>query len=197
MVFSRILDDVLTNVINDVCYIDMRLGIPVTARKPALIRYGLEIVLLNGSEILFILIISLFLKKFSVTVICTVFYSWLRIHCGGYHCKSKGSCFVSYVLFFLCFVLCTDMGLNVLLYLLYVVSVFYIAVNAPVQHVLNPLSASEIRYNRNSTWFILSLSCAVFIFIPQYRIPALVAICFNAMMCFILKHSDDYLAEAD
>ena len=166
-------------------------------KELALIRYGLDVVLLNGSEILCILIISLFLKKFTVTLIYTVFYSWLRIHCGGYHCKNKGSCFVSYVLFFLCFVLCTDMELNVLLYLLYVVSVFYIAVNAPVQHILNPLSASEIRYNRNSTWFILSLSCAVFTLISQCRISVLFAVCFNAMMCFILKHSKNYLTEAD
>ena len=194
MVFSRILDDVLTNVINDVCYIDMRLGLPVTARKPALIRYGLEIVLLNGSEILDILIISLFLKKFSVTVICTVFYSWLRIHSGGYHCKSKGSCFVSYVLFFLCFVLCTDIKINALLY---AVSVFYIAVNAPLQHVLNPLSASEIRYNRRLTWFILVLSGAVLSFIPQYRIPVLSAVFFKCNDVFILKHSNDCLPEAD
>ncbi|MCR4950363.1 MAG: accessory gene regulator B family protein, partial [Solobacterium sp.] len=60
-------------------------------KEIVLIRYGLDVVLLNGSEILCILIISLFLKKFAVTVIYTVFYSWLRIHCGGYHCKSKGS----------------------------------------------------------------------------------------------------------
>ncbi|MCR4950366.1 MAG: accessory gene regulator B family protein [Solobacterium sp.] len=166
-------------------------------KELALIRYGLEVVLLNGSEILCILIISLFLKKFAVTLIYTVFYSWLRIHCGGYHCKSKGSCFVSYVLFFLCFVLCADMELNMLLYLLYFVSVFYIAVNAPLQHVLNPLSASEIRNNRRLTWFILVLSGAAFTFIPKYRISVLFAVFFNAMMCFILKHSDDYLSEAD
>ena len=162
-----------------------------------LIRHGLEIVILDGSEILSVLVYSVFKGCFVSSLVYVFFFSWLRIHCGGYHCKSKGSCFVSYVLFFLCFVLCADIELNMLLYLLYVVSVFYIAVNAPLQHVLNPLSASEIRNNRRLTWFILVLSGAAFTFIPKYRISVLFAVFFNAMMCFILKHSDDYLAEAD
>ncbi|MCR4952079.1 MAG: accessory gene regulator B family protein [Solobacterium sp.] len=113
-------------------------------KEQALIRYGLDVVLLNGSEILCILIISLFLKKFAVTLIYTVFYSWLRIHCGEYHCKNKGSCFVSYIFFCLCFVLCTDRMMNTVMFFVYTVSVIFIALSTPVQHVLNPLSGSEI-----------------------------------------------------
>ena len=160
-----------------------------------LIRHGLEIVILDGSEILSVLVYSLFKGCFVSILVYDFFFSWLKKHCGGWHCPTKGSCFMMYWLMYLCFcgLMCIQLDLPV--HFLLVISVLYIAVSAPVQHRMSPMSAEEFTYNRHCSWIVLCAGTLLYILSAGTRMPVLFAFLYNALLCFILKHSKNYLPE--
>ena len=161
-----------------------------------LIRHGLEIVFLDGSELLSVLGYSVWRDCFISSLVYVVFFSWLRKHCGGWHCPTKTACFVMYWIMYLCFCRLLFMQFCLPVHFLLIISILYLAGSAPVQHRLNPMSAEEFTYNRHRTWFVLFTGTLLYVLSAEMRMPVLFAFIYNTFMCFILKHSKNYLPEA-
>lgn len=70
-------------------------------REVRIVKYGIKSILLNASNIVSILLISFFNGNFIKGLLFLIFFIPIRVLIGGYHCKSAGSCFVCFNLFYL------------------------------------------------------------------------------------------------
>ena len=133
-----------------------------------LLRHGVNIILLDGTEILCALLLSFIFDSTRETVLYIVWFSNLRVHGGGYHTKTPVSCFISYLILFLLFVFLIHTKLNLLLPGL--LSVMLIWLIAPVEHPLNPLTRKEYRLNQLKLQIQLTASLFLITVLPnQYR----------------------------
>ncbi len=69
-------------------------------------RYGLEVMLSSISEILCILIISIFVRNFVTTLVFFIAFIPLRIYAGGYHADTRIRCFAILVAVYAIFTAC-------------------------------------------------------------------------------------------
>ncbi len=152
--------------------------------------------LLSWMDLRFFLCFFFVIKGcFVSSLVYDFFFSWLRKHSGGWHCPTKASCFMMYWLMYLCFSRLMYIHFYLSVHFLLSISVLYLAVSAPVQHRMSPMSAEEFTYNRHCSWIVLSAGTLLYILSAEMRMPVLFAFLYNALLCFILKHSKNYLPE--
>ena len=156
-----------------------------------LIRHGLNIILLDGSEIMTVLLVSLVFHVFPESLVYVFLFSYLRICCGGYHCMSSQNCFLLYLVMYLLFLLSLKLELHGYMFVLSNSALFLLA-KAPVQHVLNPLTKEEYLLNRRKAVLRIILSFLLYVMIPRFRLSVMFAVFYNTTCGIALMMSDNY-----
>lgn len=77
----------------------------LSKEKEDVIYYGLFVVVTNLISIFSVLFIGYILQQFYNTFILMLFYTPLRLYIGGYHSKTPMSCFITFNMIFLIFIL--------------------------------------------------------------------------------------------
>lgn len=114
--------------------------------------YGAEVLLLNLSNILTALIISVLTKSMLHFAAFMLIFVPLRIFTGGYHAKTSESCYLitsaMYALTVLCVKLMPEQYSNIPAIITLAVLIVPIVLFAPVEHKNNPLNSDERKRNR-------------------------------------------------
>ena len=160
--------------------------------------YGLEVLLLNLSNVLVALLISLFTGTFSHFLAFLLVFVPLRIFGGGCHANTSEMCFfiTAFIYSFLVWLVKLFPLLyknNTVTFLLFILIIPIIKF-APVENKNNPLSGSERKRNKilsigmvafDSIVFItlrimsLSLASSVLVFMAIISVLMLVGVCMN------------------
>lgn len=159
-----------------------------------LLKHGIDIIINDSINMLCLLFISLAAGDIFQGLIYLLAFTSLRRHSGGWHASTRLLCFISYQFVFAIMLLCSNIDLNMLIILLlYIISIGYIFVNAPVQHIYNPLTDQEVSENRSKlTRNIIIVSIAFFTFSlnkSHYAFTICYASTWNALCMALLKHS--------
>lgn len=129
--------------------------------------YGAEVLLLNLSNILTALIISILTKSMLHFVAFMLIFVPLRIFTGGYHAKTSESCYLItsaiYALTVLCVKLMPDLYSNIPAIITFAVLIVPIVLFAPVEHKNNPLTPNERRRNRLISIVLTAVDSLIFI----------------------------------
>ena len=128
-------------------------------------KYGFELLLSLMFTTLCILILSIFVKKISETVIYLVGFFVVRTICGGYHAKHHYSCFITTIISYLLFLLFEHLTKNesqskFFIVITLVFSIVIIAAFSPIEHPDNPMTEYRKIKNRRLGFiliFVLSL----------------------------------------
>lgn len=165
-----------------------------TDNQMVLLSHGIDIVINDSINFLSILVISAAAGDFLQGLIYILVFTSMRRHSGGWHASTKLFCFLSFQIVFIILLLChTYIKSTLLITLLYIISTAYIMKNAPVQHLYNPLTESEISENRKKLLRNLFVIMIVFIAFSLNNSHYAFTICFasiwNALCMALLKHS--------
>ena len=159
-----------------------------------LVMHGLDIIVCDGRDILGVLLLSLVLKDFRYAVYYVLVFGFFRSRSGGWHADDEYSCFAVYmILYIVNFFLRRCPVSRTVWMILFVISGVYMYMNAPTEHIYQPLTDRERRMNRNTVriltvlflfmqfWLVtvpgdlFSLNCILFVY--------------NACSMAFLKHS--------
>lgn len=129
--------------------------------------YGAEVLLLNISNILTALIISLLTKSMLHFATFMLIFVPLRIFTGGYHAKTSESCYLitsaMYALTVLCVKLMPELYSYIPAIITFAILIVPIILFTPVEHKNNPLSADERRRNRLISIILTAVDSLIFI----------------------------------
>lgn len=129
--------------------------------------YGAEVLLLNLSNVLTALIISILTKSMLHFAAYALIFVPLRIFIGGFHTKTSESCYLIsstiYALTVLCFKLMPELYTNTPAIITLVVLVVSIVLFAPVEHKNNLLSEYERKRNRLISIVLTVIDSLIFI----------------------------------
>lgn len=129
--------------------------------------YGAEVLLVNLSNILTALIISILTKSMLHFAAFMLIFVPLRIFTGGYHAKTSESCYLitssMYALTVLCVKLMPELYSNIPAIITLAVLIVPIVLFAPVEHKNNPLSAGERKRNRLISILLIAIDSLIFV----------------------------------
>lgn len=137
--------------------------------------YGAEVLLLNLSNILTALIISILSKTMLHFVAFMLIFVPLRIFIGGFHAKTSESCYLitstTYALTVLCVKLMPELYTNIPAIITLAILIIPIILFAPVEHKNNPLNTDERRRNRLISIILTAVDSLIFITLYILSIP--------------------------
>lgn len=129
--------------------------------------YGAEVLLLNLSNILTALIISILSRSMLHFAAFMLIFVPLRIFTGGFHAKSSDSCYVlttaTYALTVLCVKLLPELYANIPAIITLAILIILMILFAPVEHKNNPLNADEHKRNRLISVSLTAIDSLIFI----------------------------------
>lgn len=166
-----------------------------TDHQIALLNHGINILINDGINMIFLLMISSIADDLFHGIIYLLTFSSMRKYSGGWHASTRLRCFLSYQAVFILMLLCagwvTDSRVIIVCYL---ISISYILMNAPVQHIYNPLSECEKLENRRKlirNLLLISIAFACFsLNKSQYTFTICYASTWNAVCMALLMHSN-------
>lgn len=169
----------------------------LSSYERTLLTHGLDIAVCDGLTILTALLVSYSANQLYAGIAYTVSFSILRSHSGGWHAPNRLLCFFSYhAVFSLMLLLCR---FSFAIYgglILLIPASSYTIDNAPIEHILCPLSPEEYLHNHNK---VISHLCMTFIVClilscihPDTAFAICYAIVWNAVCMALLKHSDNW-----
>ena len=102
----------------------------LSKEKEDVIYYGLFVVVTNLISIFSVLFMGYILQQFCNTLILMLFYTPLRLYIGGYHSKTPISCFITFNMIFLVFILIMSVvKYNVILDVITEILLFFILID--------------------------------------------------------------------
>lgn len=129
--------------------------------------YGAEVLLLNLSNILTALIISILTKSMLHFVAFMLIFVPLRIFIGGFHAKTSESCYLItsaiYALTILCVKLMPELYSNIPAIITLAILIVPIVLFAPVEHKNNPLTPDERKRNRLISIVLTAVDSLIFV----------------------------------
>lgn len=127
--------------------------------------YGIDIMLSSSSEILCILIISIFMRNFIETLLFFIMFAPLRIYAGGYHADSRIRCFAIlvgvYAVFSLFIHFENEMLHTAAIYGGMIFTAIMVLIAAPVLHSRKHLTENEIHAFRRFAIIIFFIETTV------------------------------------
>ena len=129
------------------------------------LQYGINVFVNDTTNFIIVIILGTLFHESFLTVLFLVLFSSLRVHCGGYHAKTKRKCMSIFVLFYLAdiaFTIFKPVSVVTGICLAFVSGVFIVYVS-PIIHPDNPLTDEEFKKNKMITvilticYFILTL----------------------------------------
>lgn len=110
-----------------------------------IVKYGALVELSSLLDISAALLISLILGRFLQSLLFISVFSFLRVYCGGYHCKTVVTCGCMYLVIVLSGVMFYSQLNSTAGLLVSFLCVIYLWTVCPVEHENNPLSQKEYR----------------------------------------------------
>lgn len=111
-------------------------------------------------------------------------FSFLRVYCGGYHCSSRLSCFLSGLCICLCICVLDQYIPLHILQVLMIVSIVYLCVVCPAENDRYRLTeADRIVFRKTAQLRVVVLTglCVI----SSIRVPAAYALIWTAGLCFL------------
>ncbi len=167
--------------------------------ESSLIDHGIRIIIQDLCCFFPVILMTAMLHRIHIGLLYIVLYAFLRIHCGGYHARTRSGCIALYFLMFLLYYHFRTVPVNMFSFLLLMICSVYILMNAPFMHIYNPLTLSEVHHNRTIARFLavvysLFYACLCFSHI-EIANCLLFVISYTALLGFVQKHSQWYLPE--
>lgn len=138
--------------------------------------YGLEVLLLNMSNILSAFLISLFTETLWHFCMFLIVFVPLRVFAGGYHARSSESCFIITLAIYAGTVFIVKLFpliyTNTVAVILLFVLLIPIVKLAPLEHRNNPLSRTEHRRNKLISVSIAAVDSVIFIMMRVLDVKA-------------------------
>jgi len=133
--------------------------------------YGAMLFLSSVLGILSILLLSIILFDFITFLVFIVFFIPLRIHAGGYHCKTYSCCFIVSNILFLLIGFSAKYTYSFVLFQIIasIITLFTVIAYSPVTNKYNPLSARRILINRKKSIYIMIFQCLVIFLLLSLR----------------------------
>lgn len=159
-----------------------------------LLKHGIDIIINDSINMLCLLLISLVTGDLFQGVIYLLTFTSLRRHSGGWHASTRLLCYISYQIVFVIMLICSKYTLDIrIIIFLFFISIGYIFINAPVQHIYNPLSDQEVSKNRSKLSRNMIIVSAAFMAFSLNKSHYAFTICYasvwNALCMSLLKHS--------
>ena len=117
------------------------------------LQYGINVFVNDTTNFIIIIILGLLFHELLLTLLFLVLFSSLRVHCGGYHAKTKRKCMSIFVLCYLAvitFTIFKPLPVFITLFLTFFSGVFILYVS-PIIHPDNPLTDEEFKKNKMIT----------------------------------------------
>lgn len=157
----------------NICYLLVRYKI-VDIKEIAIYIYGLEVVLLNTSIALIMIVISLLMQNLIYLIVFALFFIPLRIFAGGWHAKSSGVCFLfSNIMYFISLLLYehySDLYQNPAIVLMSLLAIAFIIVFAPIVSNNHPLTSKKQKRNKIITALIGIFDCIMLILLCKLNV---------------------------
>ena len=168
-----------------------------TEHQIVLLNHGINILICDGINMAVLLMISALAGDLFQGAVYLLTFTFMRKHSGEWHASTRVRCFLSYQAVFILMLLCTKwIHESWVIILLYLSSVSYIIMNAPVQHIYNPLSEYEKCENRRKLMknlLLISIAFACFsLNKSHYAFTISYASVWNAACMALLKHSNKW-----
>lgn len=132
----------------------------------AIYEYAIEVILLNFSILVMLLLISIFWGQQLFFVCYVIFFVPLRVFSGGYHAKKSETCFgLSVALYVLAMMLSEYKWLvyNVIMSVVAIIMMFVIFLCSPIENVNHPLAEMQRRRNKMIVRIIILSDVALFV----------------------------------
>lgn len=156
-----------------------------------IVKYGALVELSSMLDISAALLISLILRKFLQSLLFIVVFSFLRIYCGGYHCKTVVTCGCLYLVIVLSSALFGSQLNSAAGLLVSVICTFYLWAVCPVEHENNPLSQKEYRWSSLVVKIRLFIVIALCLYLTlkhsSYQGIVTTVLIWLTILCFIQK----------
>lgn len=164
-------------------------NVDVTELDIELIQHGLEVFLSDTFNILSVLLFSVFLHNTYCAVLYLIILSTLRVHTGGWHARTKIACYCTYQLMFLVFsTLIKHTFSPGISHMILCSSLYYMWVNAPVEHIYNPLSNDVKAKNRTISHRYLVLYTLLYFFVSNeysiYKTTIMLSFLYNGILMY-------------
>ena len=167
--------------------------------ESSLIDHGIRIIVQDFSCFLPVILMTAMLHRIHIGLLYIVLYAFLRIHCGGYHARTRSGCIAVYFLMFLFYYYFRAFPISVFSVSLLLISSVYILKNAPFMHIYNPLTLSEVHHNRTIARFLAVVYSLFYAGLCFSHIEIanclLFVVSYTALLGFTQKHSEWYLSE--
>lgn len=143
----------------------------IEKNKIKIFRYGMEVFLLSVFEILSILLLSLYISNTLNTIMFFGAFLPLRLYAGGYHAKTRFSCFMILVAVYAAMTCITESLVNdhlsKIITLTTIINIIIVLVYAPVINPNKKRNKQEIATYKKKSRAILMLQ-TIFIIIYQF-----------------------------
>lgn len=141
-------------------------------------EYGIVCMVSDLSKAIIYFIIFFMFNLQQYFIISFIFYSFIRIFCGGYHAKTYVGClFISFITFLITIILSLNFNINMYIILILLVSSIIItAIVAPVDNVNKKIKTKQRRKNLKYLSVIITFLFSVACFLipkPFFNVAAL------------------------
>ena len=131
------------------------------------VKYGLEVIYLNVTKILAILLFSILFKSFKETILLVIFVNFLRMYAYGLHAKKSWHCYLSSTL---CFVLIPKIFISIKISIIEKILVSFICyisyiLYAPADTFKRPLINKEHRQKLKIETIIVTSIYVILLFL--------------------------------
>lgn len=143
----------------------------IEKNKIKIFQYGMEVFLLSVFEILSILLLSLYISNTLNTVMFFSAFLPLRLYAGGYHAKTRFSCFMILIAVYVAMTCITESLVNsclsIIITLATTINIIIVLVYAPVVNPNKKINEQERTAYKKKSRAILMLQ-TIFIIIYQF-----------------------------
>lgn len=175
----------------------------ITKEQVRAYTYGCELLVSDMISNVIVLLAALLMGKVIEMIIFLAVFTSIRVVCGGHHASSYRNCILTFTSRTITLFTMTDWivarEMYAFLILLLIVADIILLIFAPVDHPNRPLAEEEkIKFRKKTIIRVviinatMLLACAIFPFLADKMVYALVAICDTAIS-FIVGLGEKYL----
>ena len=159
-----------------------------------IVRYGTLVELSSILDIAAALLIALLIGRFTHGLLFVAVFSFLRVYCGGYHCKTAIGCACLYISIVISGILLSPHLSNPSCMAVSLVCSVYLLLACPVEHENNPLSREEYRRDAFIVKIRLFIVMAVYLHLVHsrsvYQGTVAAALIWLTVLCIMQKRKE-------
>lgn len=159
-----------------------------------IVRYGTLVELSSILDIAAALLIALLIGRFTHGLLFVAVFSFLRVYCGGYHCKTVAGCACLYTAIVISGILSSTHFISQPGIAVSVFSCMYLFCVCPAEHENNPLSREEYRRDAFIVKVRLFIVMAVYLYLVHscsvYQGTTAAVLIWLTVLCIMQKRKE-------